>query len=54
MIDVMRHNVEQQDSRVGIIDAMVTVIAVADTPDDMFAVQDQVFSAIEFVGDQSS
>jgi biotin carboxylase len=52
VIDVMRHNVEQQDSRVGIIDAMVTAIAVAPTPDELFAVQDRVFSTIEFVGDR--
>jgi len=49
VIDVMRHNVEQQDSRVGIIDAMVTAIAVADTPDELFAIQDQVFKTVEFV-----
>ena len=49
VIDVMRHNVEQQDSRVGIIDAMVTAIAVADTPDELFAIQDRVFKTVEFV-----
>jgi biotin carboxylase len=53
VIDVMRHNVEQQDSRVGIIDAMVTAIAVAPSPDEMFAIQDKVFSTVEFVGDDS-
>ncbi|MDX6582970.1 MAG: hypothetical protein QOI10_2154 [Solirubrobacterales bacterium] len=50
VLDVMHHNVEQQDSRVGIIDAMVTAIAAADSPDELFAVQEQVFSTIEFVG----
>lgn len=53
VVDVMRHNVEHQDSRVGIIDAMVTAIAVADSPDELFALQDQVFSTIEFVRDES-
>ena len=49
VIDVMHHNVAEQDSRVGIIDAMVTAIAVADTPDELFAVQDRVFETIEYV-----
>jgi biotin carboxylase len=51
VIDVMRHNVKEQDSRVGIIDAMVTAIAVGDTPDELFEIQDKVFSAVEFVQD---
>jgi DNA-binding response OmpR family regulator len=53
VVDVMRHNVDQQDSRVGIIDAMVTAIAMADSPDELFRLQDRVFSAIEFVRDQA-
>ena len=52
VIDVMRHNVTEQDSRVGIIDAMVTAIAAADSPDELFEIQDKVFSTIEFVSDR--
>lgn len=49
VIEVQRHNVAEQDSRVGIIDAMVTAYARADTPDALFALQDRVFETIEFV-----
>jgi hypothetical protein len=48
VIDVMRHNVTTQDSRVGIIDAMVTAIAVADSPDELFAIQDKVFGTVKY------